>query len=87
MQLLKPKVLTTQATRGVEDPMNPTVSILAFMMRYFVRMSHPVFLCSKVGEDPKEFMDEVYEAVNVIGVSSVEKVKLAANKLRDVTEV
>ena len=39
-------------------------------IRDFVRMNHPIFLGSKVGEDPQEFIVSVYKIVHAMGVTS-----------------
>ena len=46
------QAMMVQATRGVETHVNPIVSTMASWLRDFVRMSPPVFLDSKVNEDP-----------------------------------
>ena len=53
----------------------------------FVRMNPPIFLGSKVGEDPQEFIDDVYNIVHAIGVTSREKTELASYQLKDVAQV
>ena len=35
----------------------------------FVRMNPPIFLGSKVGEDPQEFLDVVYKVFSAMGVT------------------
>lgn len=40
----------------------------------FARMNLSEFHDSKVDEDPQEFIDEVYKVVDIMGVSSKEKV-------------
>lgn len=40
-------------------------------------MNPPEFYGNKVDEDPQEFIDKVYEALAIIGVSLEEKAKLA----------
>ena len=42
-------------------------------MRDFVRINPPIFLSSKVGEDPQKFLDGVYM---MLGVTSREKTEL-----------
>ncbi|KAK4731588.1 hypothetical protein R3W88_024576 [Solanum pinnatisectum] len=56
-------------------------------LREFVRMNPPMFLGSKVEEDPQDFLDEVYKVVNAMGVTSIEKVELVAYQLKDVAQV
>ncbi|XP_049345476.1 uncharacterized protein LOC125806778 [Solanum verrucosum] len=45
------------------------------------------FLGSKVGEDPQNFLDEVYKIVNSMGVTSIKKRELAAYQLKDVAQI
>ena len=40
-----------------------------------------------MGEDPQEFIDEVYKIVHAIGVTSREKAELASYQLKDVAQV
>ena len=49
-------------------------------------MIPPMFLGSKVNEDPQEILDEVYKIFNAIGVSSNEKVELATYQLNYVAQ-
>ncbi|XP_015068750.1 uncharacterized protein LOC107013325 [Solanum pennellii] len=51
-------------------------------LRDFVRMNPPIFLRSKVGEDPQEFLDGVYKVLTDMGVTSSEKAKIARNLKR-----
>ncbi|XP_049364360.1 uncharacterized protein LOC125829150 [Solanum verrucosum] len=60
---------------------------MASTLRDFVRMSPPTFLGSKVGEDPQEFLDEVYKIFQAMGVTSREKAELASFQLKDVSQV
>ena len=45
-------------------------------MRDFVRINPPIFLSSKVGEDPQKFLAGVYMMLSVMGVTSREKTEL-----------
>ena len=56
-------------------------------LRDFMRMSPPIFLGSKVGEDPQEFLDGVYKLLSALGVTSSEKMKLDLYQLREVAQV
>ena len=53
----------------------------------FVRMNPPIFLGSKVGEDPQEFLDGVYKVLSAMGVTSREKAELDSYQLRDVSQM
>ncbi|XP_049394755.1 uncharacterized protein LOC125859061 [Solanum stenotomum] len=81
------QAMPAQDTRSVETNVNPIVSNIASRLRDSVRMNPPVFLDSKMGEDPEEFLDEVYKIVNAMGVTSREKAELASYKLKDVAQV
>ncbi|XP_015167771.1 uncharacterized protein [Solanum tuberosum] len=50
-------------------------------------MNPPIFLGSKVNEDPQEFSKEVYKIVDAMGVTSIEKAKLTGYQLKDVAQV
>ena len=50
-----------------------------------MRMNPLVTLGSKVGEDPKEVIDEVYKIVLAMGVTSREKAELASYQLEGVS--
>ena len=52
----------------------------------FTRMNPPKFFESKFGEEPQEFLDEVYKILFAIGVTLSEKAELAAYQLKDVAQ-
>ena len=45
---------------------NVVESTMTSRLKDFVRINPPIFLCSKVGEDPQEIIDEVYKIVHPI---------------------
>ena len=53
------QVITTHVTRGVEPIVDALGSTMTSRLGYFVRMNPPLFLGSKVGENPQEFLDGV----------------------------
>ena len=44
--------MTTQANRDMGHKVNAIDSAIASRLRDFMRINHPIFLGSKVGEDP-----------------------------------
>ena len=62
--------VTTQVNLSMVSRENVVVIIMNSRLREFVRMNPPIFLVSKVGEDPQEFIDEVYKIVHGIGITS-----------------
>ena len=56
-------------------------------LRYFVRMNPPIFLDSKVGEDPQQFVVGVYKVLSPMEETSREKEELASYQLREVAQV
>ena len=61
-------------------------STMTSRLRVFVMMNPGIFLCYKVGEDPQEFIDEVYKIVHSMGVTSTEKAELVLYQLKDVAQ-
>ena len=62
-------------------------STMTSRLRDFVRMNPPIFLRSKVNEDPYEFLDRVYKVLSAMGFTSREKAELASYQLRYVAEI
>ena len=63
-------------------PANPIGGMGATRVREFLRMNPPEFYGSKVDEDRNGFIDQVYKLLAIMGVSSIEKVELAAYQLK-----
>ena len=51
--------MTMQANLSIVPRANKVESTMTSRLRDFVRMNPRIFLVSKVGEDPQEFIDEV----------------------------
>ncbi|TMX04879.1 hypothetical protein EJD97_004154 [Solanum chilense] len=56
-------------------------------LRYFVRINSPIFLGSKVGDEPQEFLDGVYKMFIYMGVKYRKKVELASCQLRNFSQI
>ena len=54
--------------------------IMTSRWRDFVRTNPPIFLGSKVNEDPQEFLYGVYNVLSAMGVTSWKKAELASYK-------
>ena len=62
-------------------------STMTSRLRDFVRMNPPIFLRSKVNEDPQKFLDGVYKVLSVMRVTSREMAKLDSYQLWDVSQI
>ena len=67
--------------------MNGVESTITSILKDFVRINPPIFLASKVVDDPHEFVDGVYKVLSAMGVTSREKMELASYQLRDVSQI
>ena len=54
------RALTTHVNMGIAPRVNIVERTMTSILRYFLRMKPPIFLGSKVGVDPQEFLDGVY---------------------------
>ncbi|TMX04592.1 hypothetical protein EJD97_007021 [Solanum chilense] len=81
------RAITTQVNLNMVPRVNIVESTMTSRLREFVRMYPPIFLSSKVGEDPQEFLDGVYKVFSAMGVTSREKAELVSYQLRDVSQI
>uniref|UniRef100_M1DP86 Gag-pol protein n=1 Tax=Solanum tuberosum TaxID=4113 RepID=M1DP86_SOLTU len=81
------RAMTTQENIDMGPRVNANESTVASRLRDFVRMNPLIFLVSKVGEDPQEFLDEFYKIVYAMRVSFREKAELASHQLKYVSQV
>jgi len=86
VQLLA-QALTAQANREVAATTNSIGGMGAFRVREFLRMNPPEFYRSKVEKDQFGFIEDVYKALVIMGVSSIEKKELSSYQLKDVTQI
>ncbi|XP_069145434.1 uncharacterized protein [Solanum lycopersicum] len=78
--------MTIHVTRDIGPRVNALESTITYRLKDFVRMNTPIFLVSKVGKAPQEFLDSVYKVLSFMGVSSKEKAELASYQLREVDQ-
>ena len=62
-------------------------STIASIWRDFVRMNPSIFFGSNIGEYPQAFLDELYNIVHAMGVTSWDKSELDSYQLKDVAYV
>lgn len=66
------QAITTQANREVV-PRENHASTSASFLRDFTRINPPLYFGSKVDEDPKDILDEVYKILFPMRLSTIEK--------------
>ena len=76
-----------QATRDVGLRVTENEGHMDSKLKDIVRINPQVFLGSMVGEDPQEFLVEVYNIVDAMRVTSREYTKLDSYQLKDVSQV
>ena len=72
--------MTTFVNRGTEPRLNVVESNMTSRLRDFVRINPPIFIVSKVNEDPQEFLYGVYNVLSAMGVTSWKKAELSSYK-------
>ena len=81
------RAMTTQVNRDIRPRVNDLESTMASRLKYLVRMNPPIFLGCKMGDDPQPFVDEVYNTVHAMGVTSKKKAEIDSYKLKDIAQV
>ena len=62
------QAVTTQINLSIVPRVNVVERTLTSRLIDFVRMNPPIFLGSKVEEDPQEFLDGVYKVLSAMGL-------------------
>ena len=81
------QAVITQVNLTMVPRVNVVESTMTSRLSDFVSMNPPIYLGSKVGEDPQEFLDGVYKVFSVMRVTSSEKAELSLYQLRDVSQI
>ena len=79
--------MTTQENFSMVYRVNVVETTMTSRLRDFMSMNSLIFLGSKVGEDPQEFLNGMYKVINAIRVTSREKAELASYQLREVAQL
>ena len=80
------QALTNQVTREVGPCMPLYTSNMDSRLRDFTLMNPLMFFWLNMDEDPQDFLDEVYKILFYMGVTTIEKAKLASYQLKDVVQ-
>ena len=81
------QVMASQTNREFGHNVNENSSTMVSRFRDVTKMKHPMFLRSKVNEEPKDIFDKVYKILYSMGVISKEKVELASYTLKDMAQI
>ena len=74
---------TRAEQRGVPRGNSPASSMVR-RLKDLTRTNPPIYTRYKTTEDPQEFVDEIHKILCVIGLTYVEKSKIASYQLKDV---
>ena len=83
---LQAQFMTAQANREVVPRANKQVSTMASRLRDFTWMNPPTFYGSRVDEYPQEFIDDVWNILFSMGLSTSEKAEIDTNHVKDVAK-
>ncbi|XP_015054953.1 uncharacterized protein LOC107001401 [Solanum pennellii] len=72
---MQAQAMTAQVNRQNVERENPPVRSMADRLRDFTRMNPPIFIGSKISEDPQEFVDEVNKILVAMAATNTEKVE------------
>ena len=78
---MKSQAMTDHVNRQNVQRENPPVLHKADTQRDFKKINSPIFTGSMTSEDPKEFVDEVYKILVVMGLIDTKKAELASYQL------
>ena len=78
------QAMITQSNPEVVTWANQHVGTMATHLRDFTRMNPPNFYRSKIKEDLPEFIDEIYNIIYAMGLTTSEKDELTTYQLKDV---
>lgn len=79
--------MMSQVNRDIGPRMKIFGGNMIYKFKDFVRMNTPIFLYSKIGDDPTEFLDGFFKVLCAIWVTSTKKANLASYQLRYVSQV
>ena len=83
----KVQATTTQMNRDVVHQVPQHAYTMAHRLRDYTRNNPLMFFGTKLDVDPQYFLDEVYNMLYAMGVTSIEKVDLAAYQLKDMSRI